>query len=157
MTQRERERQHREIVERRKAVVLKNLSDVLAMLVDVPDEQFNMAHWWLPDGQAFDDDRNKMYKVADGPCGCVVGHMIQKGLFDSVDPSLIGPKPYVSKPVISPREEVFRVVDEALFLYNRELTKFMFDNYAYANPGRHITKTNVVRRIEFVMSEVEAW
>jgi hypothetical protein len=120
------------------------------MLRGVPDEQFNMGLWWLADGMAFDDDRNRMYKVADGPCGCVVGHMIQKGLLPGGVLGETGRFPGV--------DDAFRRIDVEMKIFNTQVTRFLFDQYAYPSRvyGGAISKEQVLGRIEFVISELEA-
>jgi hypothetical protein len=119
------------------------------MLREVPDEQFNMNHWWLKDGMAFDDERNRMYKVADGPCGCAVGHMIQRGLLDE---SVLNPAG-LFKLEYEHRESIWGAISKGLGLHKPLLAEFMFCQYQY---HKHpITKADVIRRIEFVISELE--
>lgn len=132
--------------------VTANLDSIIAMLDTVPPEQFNMQHWWLERGMAFDDEANRMYKVADGPCGCVVGHLIQRGLLtgDVLDPKDVpaGSLPYQY------RDRVWAQISDALKIYNPEVTEFLFSQYAYSMRAQPIKKEDVVRRIRFVLEEL---
>ena len=122
-----------------KSKAKENLLAAIEMLKSVPDEQFNMEHWWLKDGMAFDEERNRIYKVADGPCGCAVGHLIQRGL--------------LAGDVIKDRDRAFWQISDALGIYNDTIAEFLFDQYTYPR-GKRITKEDVIRRIEFVISEM---
>lgn len=129
-----------------------NLQAVIEMLRTVPDEQFNMEHWWLEDGEAWDEDRNVTYKVADGPCGCAIGHLIQRGLLSG---EVLKPKnlPPGSLPY-QYHDRVFVQIADALKLYNSKLAEFLFSQYSYINRGA-IRSGDVIRRIEFVLSELK--
>jgi hypothetical protein len=139
--------------------IIKSLSKIAEFLLTVPDEQFNMQHWWLEDGMAFDDDRNRVYKVADGPCGCAVGHLIQIGALPGsvIDPNSIPSS--AAREDWTPsgyRDRIFVQIADELKLYNYKIAEFLFDNYSYFHLGRSITKHDVIRRIEFIMTEVRA-
>jgi hypothetical protein len=131
--------------------MVESLKSVKQMLESVDPAQFNMNHWWLDTGEAFDDDRNVMYKVADGPCGCVIGHLIQRGLLEGsvIVPSSVpdGSLPYMY------RDRVWVQISDALKLYNYEIAIWLFSQYAY---NKHpISKEDVVRRIDFCISEIQ--
>jgi len=140
---------------RQRAEMKENLLSAAEALRTVPDEQFNMNHWWLEDGMAFDDDRNVMYKVADGPCGCAVGHLIQRGLLSGevltkteLPP---GALPYQYS------DRVYVQIADALKIYNYKLAEFLFSQYAYTGAReKPIAKEDVIRRILFVVSELDA-
>jgi hypothetical protein len=132
-----------------------NLLAVAEALRDVPDEQFNMNHWWLEEGMAFDDNRNVMYKVADGPCGCAVGHLIQRGLLSGkvLEPKDLpqGALPYQYT------DRIYVQIADALKIYNYKLAEFLFSQYAYTGAReRPIAKEDVIRRILFVVVEIDA-
>lgn len=146
---------HREARALQRAEMKESLLAVVEALRDVPDEQFNMNHWWLDDGMAFDDDRNVVYRVADGPCGCAVGHLIQRGLLSGE----------VLKPKDVPRgalpyeytDEIYVQISDALKIYSHQLAEFMFSQYAYTKSReRPISRDDVIRRILFVVSELDA-
>ncbi len=136
-----------------KSEIKTNLLEVIDVLRSVPDEQFNMEHWWLEDGRAFDDDRNIMYKVADGPCGCVVGHLIQRGLLSG---EVLKPKdvPSGSLPY-QYSDAIFSQISDALKLYNKGIAEFLFSQYAYFRPRANITQQDVVCRIEYIITEID--
>lgn len=129
-----------------------NLLAAIATLETVPDEQFNMAHWWLEDGRAFDDDRNVMYKVADGPCGCAVGHLIQRGLLSGevLKPEEVpsGALPYEY------RDRIFVQITAALEIWNYKVAEFLFDHYSYSPIIGKITRQHVIRRMHYIISEM---
>jgi hypothetical protein len=131
-------------------LTIHHLRTIIKTLQSVPDEQFNMEHWWLKDGLAFDEERNKLYKVSDGPCGCPIGHLIQRGLLSEAVletkdvPS--GALPYEY------REHIWIQVSDALKL-NTHITQFLFDHYAY-HRHRAITRNDVIRRIKFIIAEL---
>jgi hypothetical protein len=131
-----------------------SLRAVIAMLEAVPPEQFNMHHWWLEDGMAFDEDRNLMYKVADGPCGCVVGHLIQRGLLDG---AVIEPRdlPAGSLPY-QYHDRVWVQIADALKIYNDKIAEWLFSQYSYSFSVRKITKEHVISRIRFMLSEMQS-
>lgn len=130
------------------------LEGVIAMLETVQDEQFNMAHWWLEDGMAFDDDRNVMYKVADGPCGCVVGHLIQRGLLSGevLQPKDVptGALPYQYS------DRVWVQISDGLGIHNYKIAEFLFSQYAYMMTKRSIKKEDVIRRVQFILEELQS-
>ena len=131
-----------------------NLAGVIEALRKVPDEQFNMEHWWLEDGMAFDEDRNVMYKVADGPCGCAVGHLIQQGLLSG---EVLKPKdvPAIAMPY-QYSDRVYVQISDALEIYNYKVAEFMFGQYAYlGSRDGPITQEDVIRRINFIISEID--
>lgn len=132
--------------------VINNLRAVIDTLRAVPDEQFNMNYWWLEDGMAFDDYRNVMRKVSDGPCGCAVGHLIQKGLLEkdvlNVRSGEWGPYTESER-----RSITFQQISRGLGFDNYETTRWLFDQHAYS--VHPITKSHVIRRIEFIISELE--
>ncbi len=131
-----------------------NLLDIIDMLRGVPDEQFNMEHWWLEDGMAYDEDSNVTYKVADGPCGCTVGHLIKKGLLSG---EVLKPKdvPAGSLPY-EYSDRIFVQIADALKLYNYKIAEFLFSQYSYLRIfKKRITQQDVIRRIEFVISEID--
>lgn len=139
----------------RYAEAIANLRAAAEMIQAVPPDQFNMNHWWLADGMAFDDYRNRMYRVADGPCGCAIGHMIQKGLLGSPDVLGFTIGAHGGVGAEWTRDGVFGRVSDALKLYNSSLAQFLFDQYFYPRSS-DISREQVVRRIEFVISELEA-
>lgn len=118
----------------------KLLYEAAAFIESIPDEQFNMNHWWLSDGMAFDDERNRMHKVADGPCGCAAGHMMQRGLF-----GLSTPTERVE------RQRMFVILGDA-FGVGWKRAEFMFDQYAYDARDRQ-NKQVVATRIRFIADE----
>jgi hypothetical protein len=104
----------------------------------LPKERFEMSHWWLPDGMAFDDDRNEHYKVADNPCGCAAGNMAVEGLF-GLSLELFE----------NPREYVFtRLAD--LFAIRTVEAEFIFNQYAYSCD---VSAARVAERMRFVASQ----
>lgn len=132
-----------------------NLLAVAEALKDVPEEQFNMNHWWLENGMAFDEDRNVMYKVADGPCGCAVGHLIQRGLLSG---EVLTPKdvPQGALPYEF-RDRIYVQIADALKIYNYKLAEFLFSQYTYTKSReRPISREDVIRRINFIVSEIDA-
>lgn len=130
------------------------LRECAAVIATIPPEEFNLCHWWLPEGMAFDDDRNRMYRVADGPCGCPVGHLVRNGRihglrFDSLsrleDQQVVPPSP-------AARERIFVLVGSEFGL-SYEIAQFMFDQYSYN--GRDTSAAAVIRRMEFICGEIE--
>ena len=117
------------------------LFEAATFIESIPADEFNMHHWWLTDGMAFDDDRNRVYRVADGQCGCAVGHMIQKGLFGLTDEH--------TKYRGAGRQAAFVKIGD-VFGVNYKLAEFMFDAYSYAG---EITRERVAARCRFVASE----
>ncbi len=132
------------------AYALNSLQQVIDMLETVPAEQFNMQHWWLDKGMAFDDDANKMYKVADGPCGCVIGHLIQRGLLAgdviSAKDMPEGALPYQYA------DRVWVQISNGLGLYNSKVCEWLFSQYSYLSSHK-ISKADVISRVRFIMAE----
>lgn len=130
-----------------------HLLAVIDTLQSVPDEQFNMEHWWLEDGMAFDNDRNIIYKVTDGPCGCAIGHLIQRGLLSGsvITPSEMpdGSLPYEYT------DAIYVQIADALHIYNYKIAEFLFSQYAYLGKKRLIKRDDVIRRIKFIIAEDE--
>lgn len=117
------------------------LSAIADMLEDLSDSEFQMEHWWLKDGIAFDDDRNQPYGVTkDVPCGCAVGHGVNKGLLgeDTIE---------------ADRERTFVNVGHQLGIPYK-LAEFLFDNYSYPYYIRN-KRLACVERIRFVQNEME--
>lgn len=111
------------------------LLDVADFIESLPPEQFNMNHWWLDDGIAFDDERNKMYRVSDGPCGCAVGNMAAIGLFGITKDIWESPNFDTIYSCVS-RGYIFCQVGK-VFAINPIEAAFIFDQYAYTgNPTR---------------------
>jgi len=113
-------------------------------VLGIPDREFYISHWWLSDGQAFDEERNRLFRVRDNACGCPVGHMCEKRLFG------LSPSTYKNN-----RERVFVIVGDA-FAVPYKLAEFMFSEYTYPSNIGPPTKELVARRIEYVASEMEA-
>lgn len=105
----------------------------------IPEHRFNMMHWWLPDGTAFDDDANRVYRVADGPCGCAAGNMASEGMFGLSLDLFSNQRGYIFA----------RLAD--LFAIRTNAARFIFDAYSYQSPG--VTRADVARRMRFVASE----
>lgn len=138
----------------RRAEAVKSLKEVAEFIKTIPDEQFNMGHWWLEDGKAFDDDRGVVYKVADGPCGCVIGHLIHRGLLggEVLKPDGLGPDalPYQFS------DRVFVQISDALKIYNYKIAEFLFSQYSYERHwSGEISRDVVINRINFICSELE--
>jgi hypothetical protein len=120
----------------------------------IPLKQFNIEHWWLKDGMAFDDDRNRMYRVSDAPCGCAIGHMIQRGRFGMTEKTLEMKSEFNLLPS-ELREQVFVRIGDA-FGVPFQLAEFMFDSYTYPAYVRNSIKpAHVAKRIRFVADEIE--
>jgi hypothetical protein len=118
----------------------RSLLDAAKFVESIPIEQFNMDHWWLESGMAFDEDRNRIYRVANGPCGCPIGHMVQKGLFGLKKEDLE-----------NERQRIFVIIGDA-FGIGYKKAEFMFDQYAYT-PGPR-TREAVAKRIRFIAEEL---
>jgi hypothetical protein len=113
-----------------------------AFVEQIPHDQFNIDHWWLPDGLAFDDDRNRQYRVSCGTVGCAVGHMTHAGAFG-----------LTADVLKNPRQRVMVIIGDC-FGVSFKLAEFMFDQYGYSL-GRPVTVADVVRRIRYVASEMQ--
>ena len=149
------EYQRKKARELHRAEMRSRLLSVVRALREVPEEQFNMDHWWLEKGIAYDEDRNVMYKVADGPCGCAVGHLIQRGLLSK---EVLNPKdlPQGALPY-QYNEQIYVLIADALKIYNHKLAEFLFDPSLYLRVlERPISPSDVIRRILFVLSELDA-
>lgn len=129
------------------------LLEAAEFVESIPNERFNMDHWWLEDGQAFDDDRNEMYRVADGPCGCAIGNMIQEGLFGLTGDVLATPpeERALRRLPYQDRQATFARIGD-IFGIPYQMAEFMFDQYAYPRASA-ITQAQVARRIRFIASE----
>ena len=138
-----------------RATAKASLLDVAEVLRNIQVAQFNMSHWWLEDGMAFDDNRNVMYKVADGPCGCVVGHLIQRGLLRG---DILTPKdvPQDALPYEF-TDRIYVQIADALKLYNYKIAEWLFSPQAYLGTlDRPLEPRDVIRRINFIISEIDA-
>lgn len=123
---------------------LERLHQAAAFIAKIPKGKFRMRHWWLKDGRAFDDDRNVMYRVTRGACGCAAGHLAQQGLFNLTPDNLWKG--------VRNRKEVFSTLGDT-FGIGSNLAQFIFDNYSYRWEA---TPAQVAARIRFVISEIEA-
>lgn len=123
-----------------------------ADFVDTIDpETFWMNHWWAKDGMAFDDWRNRMYRIAPRGCGCAIGHMIQAKRFGLRDVDLLVRGDNMMTPR-NDRQAIFVRIGDA-FGVPFGLAEFMFDQYAYVT--REVRPADVSRRIRFVADELE--
>lgn len=121
-----------------------DLLKAVEVIESIPDAEFNLHYWWLPDGMAFDDDRNKMYRAADSQCGCAIGHMAHRGVFGLTDEVLR-----------QDRSTVFcRIAD--LFAISREVAEFLFSSYAYRNTQGAKAKEDVINRLQFCAAQKSA-
>ena len=120
------------------------LREAKAFILSIPDEEFYISHWWCGDGQAFDEDRNRLYRVRNNQCGCPVGHLCHKHMF-GLDPADLKNK----------RERVYVIVGDA-FGISYALAQFMFCEYNYHRSiYQEITKYHVASRMEYLASEME--
>lgn len=114
------------------------------IIESIPDSEFDLGHWWLPDGMAFDDDRNKMYRVSDSQCGCAVGHMAHVGAFG------------LTEDVFSGGHDIPFVRMADLFAIPLEVSKFLFSQYAYRNTRGADAKCDVVNRLRYCAEQKAA-
>jgi hypothetical protein len=131
-----------------KAALLRERADFVEA---IPEAEFNLDHWWLPDGRAFDDDRNRMYQVASGKCGCAVGHMMIAGLIDGLSMSVNKQLLDHGEATIT-RDRIFVLVGDT-FGVSYKLAEFMFDGYCYFSDK---SRAAVARRMRYIASELEA-
>jgi hypothetical protein len=122
---------------------IQRLEHAAKFIAAVPPDQFTMEHWWLEDGKYHDYDRGTVEEVAVGPCGCAVGHMVHRELFD-----------LHSGVLRESRQRIFVILGDLFGLSYKE-AEFLFDQYAYSL-RRKVLPSDVVRRIEFMISEVRA-
>ncbi len=97
----------------------KLLLEAADFVESIPDNEFNMGHWWLEDGIAYDDMRNKMYKAHDGKCGCAIGHMGQNNKFGITTSTYAA-----TQDIVFPR-----IGDK--FGIPSDVAQFIFDQYSY--------------------------
>lgn len=114
---------------------------VVRIISEVPDEEFNMEHWWLEDGSYFDQDRNILIQVSKGRCGCAFGHVVKSKRFDELTEDLLEKE----------REDVYSIIGRFFGVQNK-LASFIFNQYHYLG-GNKITKYDVINRINFVIQE----
>jgi hypothetical protein len=120
------------------------LREVAALIEQIPDAEYTLEHWWCEGGMAYDEERNKMYRVAPGDCGCPVGHMAKRGLFGVSYEELLGHG--------IGRQRTFVIIG-GIFGVTYSVAEFMFDQYGYSPRDR--SRAAVLRRVLFVIGEIE--
>ena len=138
-------------METRQKTTRDRLNAIAEFVLTIPPELFTMGHWWCAGGMAFDDDANKMYKVADGDCGCAIGHCINKGMVAlTIDDLTKIPGDLGIRTETGVRKYAFGKIGEALGITTIE-AEFIFDQYAYSHFFRStITREQVADRLRFV-------
>lgn len=133
------------------------LRECAALIEAVPEEQFDLNYWWLPDGMAFDDDRNLMYRVSKGQCGCAIGHLTQLSRIPGLRFNGSHPVDIAMGGGYSGRQRMFIIAGDA-FGIPYQLAEFLFDQYSYSNGQRTGAKAiaAVAKRMRFVADELDA-
>lgn len=117
--------------------------DALRALLDgIADDAFYMGEFWLPTGERFNDQRNRMERVAPGPCGCLIGHAVHAGMVPLLPPALL---PSMGS------DDVYRLASDAFGIYSTDLVRWFADPFAYV--ARPVTRADVARRIDFLRQE----
>lgn len=131
-----------------------SLLAVLGFLKDIPDGQFIMEYWWSDDGFMFDEDGRK-FKIAEGKCGCVIGHLIDKGLLSKEVTKIKSKDPLFPDLSIRPENVLYMQIARALKL-DFNTTQFLFNPQHYLDKHRPIKKVDVIKRIRFIVEELES-
>ena len=126
------------------------LKMIVDMLESTPDEEFNINHWWLEDGVSWDPCRNTTKRVANGQCGCAIGHAINKGILPE---SVIRMDHENFEYEYEMRDNVFDKIAHELEIYDGVIAKFLFSQYSYRGI---VTKQRVIDRINFVLKDWKA-
>lgn len=118
-----------------------DLSAVADLIETIPDAEFDMTEWWLPDGTRFNEDLNKVERIASGQCGCVAGHMARARMF-GLHPDQLRADP----------DEVYASLGR-LFAIPIVVAEFVFCADSYWHYGGAPAKAAALRRIRFVAAE----